>query len=128
MFNSDELALTSSLTLEFWILCSSLPSDAEAFVIGRHTAAPRDQKYFVTVRSDGLISFQIENDPFAHELLGPGCPTDCPQHIACTYDGSMMRIFVNGVEANSRVAAFDIQSTEGGSLRIGADFDDTGAN
>jgi hypothetical protein len=127
--DSDELSITSPITIEFLIKCNSYPAGAEAFIVGRHTAAPQDQSYYATVSPQGDLRFSIKGSGGATlTITGTTCSTTQVQRVAFTYNGNTMRAFVNGQEAGTLNTSVAVRSTIGGVLGIGADIDPIDAN
>ena len=114
--DAADLDLTTGMTLEAWVRPSSL-SPAGGRCCSRSAPAAwctrcmpattaRVPRAYVTVGAE----------------LGAPAPAALPlntwSHVAVTYDGAMLRLFVNGVEVGSRALSGPM-STSTGVLRIG---------
>ncbi len=100
---SDELNPTESLTLECWVYLNEIPSDTHIpHLISRFNC------YALTVGSNGLATAFIQNDE--GDWFSKGGTTTITTnkwyHLAATYDGSNLRVFVNG-EQEGMTTAYD---------------------
>ncbi len=108
------LDLTSGMTLEAWVKPSALSgwrtalikeaASGLAYALYAHDSSPRPAAY---IRIGG-------------DLTTPGSaalPTNAWTHLASTYDGTRLRLFVNGVETSTAVSGSIEQSAR--PLRIG---------
>ena len=108
------LDLTSGMTLEAWVKPSALSgwrtaliketASGLAYALYAHDNSPRPAAY---IRIGG-------------DRATPGnaaLPTNAWTHLATTYDGSRLRLFVNGVETSTAVSGSIEQSAQ--PLRIG---------
>jgi PKD repeat protein len=113
---SASLNVSSGMTLQAWIF----PTAAQS---GWRTIMQREvDTYFLNASNDagpllpsggGTIGGQVEI------LRGsPASPVNAWTHVALTYDGTMVRLYVNGVLASSSAASGAIQ-TNSNALRIG---------
>ena len=113
--DANDLDLTTGMTLEAWVRPSSLASW---------------RTVLLKQRTGGLVySLYASNDSSLAESdinivadLGTRrrrrSPLNTWSHMAVTYDGTMLRLFVNGIEVSSR-AMSGAMTTSTGVLRIG---------
>jgi hypothetical protein len=109
------LDLRNGMTLEAWVRPTS--------TTGARAVIYKDRNFAF---SYALLSSSSSSNPTVavrtnvdYTANGPtSIPTYVWTHLAATYDGSRLRLFVNGVEVDSRQAASAIM-TSSGALRIG---------
>jgi hypothetical protein len=86
------------ITVEVWMKATE-PNQSDRWMI--NTVGAADTGYRLGM-GEGKIVWQIPQTPWSHGLT---CPTPVEvgkwYHVAATYDGQMMRVYVNGEEAAS---------------------------
>jgi hypothetical protein len=114
------LDLTTGMTLEAWVNPSSLGSawrnviikerpNGEVFNLYAHTDSGRPVAY--------IVRASAPNAP--QDVQGStAIPLNSWTHLAVTYDGSVLRLYVNGAEAGNRTVSGSLV-TSTGALRIG---------
>jgi hypothetical protein len=110
--SSSALNPTSRLTLEAWVKPGSVTTS--------QTVARKDGQYLLRI-ADGRVFFRLWATWSAYtELAAPVVlrPSSW-QHLAATYDGVTMRLYVDGALVASRARSGGIQAT-GNSLYLGA--------
>jgi len=113
---SDELNPTESLTLECWVYLNEIPSDTHnPHLISRFNC------YSLTVGANGFATAYIQNDEgdWFSEAGTTTIATNKWYHLAATYDGSNLRVFVNG-EQEGITTAYDTMARTTLNFRIGA--------
>ena len=113
---SDELNPTESLTLECWVYLNEVPSSSHnPHLISRFNC------YSLTIGAGGLATAYIQNDEGAwfSEAGTTTITTNKWYHLATTYDGSNLRVFVNG-ELEGTTTANDTMARTTLNFRIGA--------
>ncbi len=114
--DSNSLDLTTGMTLEAWVFPTALRWAWRTVVIKEQ---PGQLAYALyantdTDRPSGHVFIGGDRDTRGPSML----PTNAWTHLAATYDGSRLRLYVNGVQASSRaLAGSTLRST--GALRIG---------
>ncbi|MBS1569650.1 MAG: hypothetical protein JST45_09425, partial [Bacteroidetes bacterium] len=85
--------------------------------------------YMIRCGANGTFSFNLGDGSGWHEVLSQdsALTLNTWQHVAGTYDGSTMRIYVNGVELANSAATFNIVSSANGT-EIGDWSNGTGRN
>jgi concanavalin A-like lectin/glucanase superfamily protein/Big-like domain-containing protein/putative Ig domain-containing protein len=115
---SGALNVTTSMTMEAWVY----PTEAGGWRTVVFKEAPEE----VWKHSYGLYSAFGAEGPGGHVLLEDSVNLHAPaalavnewSHLATTYNGSMLRLFVNGTE-RAAVAATGSIDVSAGDLRIG---------
>jgi len=114
--SSSSLNSTSAMTLEAWVYPSAARSTWSA-VLHRDP-----DTYYLHVSSPDGPMLPAGGGVFGSSeqyVSGPAAvPLNQWTHLASTYDGTILRLYVNGVEVSSRAMAGLIQSTAS-PLRIG---------
>ena len=113
----DDFIPASGLTVEAWVeidqfssLATVLRKDPTGFVASYHMRVDNGRPYFAIKGDNGLI-YQIVSS----QLI----PLDTPTHLAATYDGSAMKIFINGVLTDQVPAVHGPIGHSTGVFRIG---------
>ena len=116
--NANELNITESITISAWVKASSSSTD-RCYVSKRGTSGNAYQISQYTNKAIGL-SIWIGGGN-RKDLLGTtNHVQDVWYHVVGTYDGSYMRVYVNGVEENNQAQTGSIDTTAN-SFRIAAD-------
>ena len=117
--DANGLDLTTGMTLEAWV---------------NPSASAGWRNLLLKETAGGLVYSLYANDNAPHpastaiiggvEINTPGVtalPLATWSHVAATYDGTALRLFVNGVQVNTRAASGSL-STSTGALRIGGNL------
>ncbi len=105
---SQSLNLSQAMTLEMWIR----PDDVEVF--GRVGLVDNNGRYGLFLENGYNLLCEVS--------IGGGVVTNNEvvkkgggwQHVACTYDGAMVRIFLDGVEKVAETRTGPIGGSQGG--------------
>ena len=115
--NADELNITESITISAWVKTSSNSTD-RCYLSKRGTSG---NAYQISQYTSKVIGLSIWIGGVRKDLLGT---TNHVQnvwyHVVGTYDGSYMRVYVNGVEENNQAQTGSIDTTTN-SFRIAAE-------
>jgi len=119
----------SEITLSIWVNPNSLSSVNMIWSKGSDTSNDFSREWFWRIETDGtmiLIFTSGNTTDFRLDSSGT-IPTGTYTHLAATYDGSQMKLFINGLEDTSRSVSGSIQDDSGKSL-IGAQTDGNGGS
>ncbi|MGH2798631.1 MAG: LamG-like jellyroll fold domain-containing protein, partial [Thermoleophilaceae bacterium] len=114
--DASRLDLTDKMTLEAWVKPSALGSSWRTVILKEQ---PDDLVYGLYANATGAA-------PSGHVYVGDDMrtkgmetlPVGAWTHLAATYDGSMLRLFVNGVES-SNLAVDGRMASSSAPLRLG---------
>ncbi|MBB6548021.1 LamG-like jellyroll fold domain-containing protein [Nonomuraea rubra] len=114
--DSAGLRLTTGMTLEAWVRPSSV-SGWRTVVMKRHAGG---LAYALSAGApDQRPHARIHTTAAAADLPGTAAlPVGTWSHLAATYDGSLLRLYVNGTQVAQQPVTGPIR-TDGGALRIG---------
>ena len=105
------LALTTAVTLEVWARPSAVPPVGEPAIAGRDYAS-----YVLTYYTDGQVWWYISGG--GNNCKAPVSPGTW-HHLVGTFDGQVLRLYVDGRLADTRTSAAPTAG-RGGPFRIGA--------
>jgi hypothetical protein len=123
------LNITSTITLESWIKSTAIANASHSDgIFSKGTSSDSNSGVYETV----LINISGINYPFFRIRIGSSTPTysptnipinlNQPYHIVSTYNGSTLRVFVNGVESGTGLAASGNIETNTQQLAIGVRY------
>ena len=101
------------LTVELWVMAGQLPS--------KHATIIGSDLFSITLHPDASLSCDLAGDATSGGTVAVGAWT----HVACTYDGSNVRAYVNGdvVACRSDASMTEPLSDDPGLMELGNDFD-----
>ena len=116
----DSLDLSSGMTLEAWVKPDALSGGSYGWRTVVFKESGSDMAY-------GLYANNDANHPAGHvniigeqKAIGPDqIPLNAWTHLATTYDGATLRLYVNGVQVASKAQTGEMLATTG-PLRLGA--------
>jgi hypothetical protein len=100
VLNGQNLAPTTAVTVEAWIRTSSQRGTLQTIVskYRSNSGSDADDGYLLAIEPFGVARFQISNGSNFHILTGNGDLRDGQwHHVAGTYDGQWLRLYVDGV-------------------------------
>ncbi|MFB4265064.1 LamG-like jellyroll fold domain-containing protein [Nonomuraea sp. GTA35] len=113
--DSAGLRLTTGMTLEAWVRPSSV-SGWRTVVMKRHSGG---LAYALSAGAPDQRPHARVHTTAAADLPGTAAlPVNTWSHLAATYDGSLLRLYVNGTQVAQQPVTGPIR-TDGGALRIG---------
>jgi hypothetical protein len=119
--NASSVQITgSSITLEAWIYPTSWqPNFWQGNIINKELNGPNNG-YMLRVGGGGFLNFNLGSGVWNELTSSTAVLTlNTWQHIAGVYDGSYLRLYVNGVATDSLAATMSIANATGKNLTIG---------
>jgi mannosyl-glycoprotein endo-beta-N-acetylglucosaminidase len=122
--NDTSLQITGNqITLEAWIYASAFKNEVwQGCVVTKdqNDATAHDCGYMIRVGGSGMVNFNLGNNGW-NEINTPANAVSLNtwHHIAVTYDGGMMRIYVDGQEAAASAKVITIGNAVSRPLLIG---------
>lgn len=120
--NSSGLNPTNAITLEAWIKADSWKTLSwQGSIISKDGWAAGEQGYVLRCGANGTLSFNLGRGPNWEELTSTSgqMQTNKWYHVAATWNGSVQRLYINGIEVASRNFSGTINNGSY-ALRIGA--------
>lgn len=115
----------TAMTIKMWIRPASYPTKRREEMAGKSDGEVRmgiidgEATYRMYVQENGIIRCSLTGRPEAYSTIG--VPVGEWTRVACTFDGSVMRIYFNGVSVAEVKQAGKIQASIA-SMAIGHDF------
>jgi endo-beta-N-acetylglucosaminidase D len=119
--NGTSLQITGNkITLEAWINVNEFKSQPFAGSVIVKDQGSNSSGYMIRCGGNGIINFNIGNGSW-HEIntLANSVLLNSWQHVAATYDGTSMKIYVDGELAAQTTIAFTIGNATNSNLLIG---------
>jgi hypothetical protein len=99
--NDVSLQLSGQLTLEAWIYANTWKiSVFQGCIINKEQNVP-DYGYMLRAGQGGRLGFNLGNGSWHEIISAPLLSLNTWHHVAATYDGSKMRLFIDGVQTDS---------------------------
>ena len=121
--DETELNFSDALTVEGWIKLDTIGAGYQATIAGKwDDLSGNYREYLLTVNASGQASFYISSTGvnFPKAMWSTPLSTGAWYHLAGTYDGSNIKLYVDGIERASAPFTADMAiNTE--QLLIGAD-------
>ena len=118
--SSKSLEVTEQISIEFWFYPRSFPGELD--IVRKQQVNGDTYNYEFYVPGTGIISPNISGvvDPFPTTLLGGDeVPFDEWTHLAFTYNGEEVALYINGEQAYAQAASGNIP-TSSDTLYIGS--------
>jgi hypothetical protein len=115
--DSDLLDLSTGLTVEAWVNPAATPTSWKTIIMKE---APGFYVYalYISPSSHPAIYIVINGQEQGFEVASTTMPINMWSHLAGTFDGAMLRLYVNGIQVGSQAVSATIPATTG-VLRIG---------
>ena len=114
----EELTLSNSLSIAAWICPDALPAFAPILVRTGDTDEWNDG-FALFVGENGTLAACVRGGDDAGEVAGGALATNEWNHVALTYSGTALRLYLNGVEIASRTFAFRASADAPAPLAVG---------
>ena len=114
----EELTLSNSLSIAAWICPDALPAFAPILVRTGDTDEWNDG-FALFVGENGTLAAYVRGGDDAGEVVGGALVTNEWNHVALTYSGTALRLYLNGVEIASRTFAFRASADAPAPLAVG---------
>lgn len=110
--NTDEINPTESLTVEAWIYANSWRTNIWQGAVVSKVQGDPDRGYTIVAGRDGRAEFQIsDNGSWSGAQSGPVMLLNRWYHLAGVFDGSTVKLYINGIlqaqNSASQIAASD---------------------
>lgn len=108
--NGNLDSLSNQITIEAWIFAHSIPAYNKPRIVDRSDDAYTDRFILHFVDGTQIIAFNIN----ANKVYSNNIPLSTWVHVAGTYDGQIMKVYVNGnLEASSYVSTIiDVKNSD----------------
>ena len=119
--NGSSLQITGNkITLEAWINVNEFKSQPFAGSVIVKDQGSNSSGYMIRCGGDGIINFNIGNGSW-HEINTPvnSVQLNNWQHVATTYDGTTMKIYIDGELVAQTNSTFTIGNANNSNLLIG---------
>ncbi len=120
--NGSSLQITGNkITIEAWINVNEFKSQPFAGSVVVKDQGSNSSGYMIRCGGNGIINFNIGNGSW-HEINSPAnaIQLNTWQHVATTYDGTSMKIYIDGdLIAESNLPGLTIGNAAGSNLLVG---------
>jgi hypothetical protein len=118
--DTPSLDLTTGMTLEAWVYPISFSRQRGIIVKER---SGRSGVYALNIRRESTVAksagkVTLKDGSATHLMSATPLPVNTWSHVAVTYNGKVLRLYLNGRETSSRLVA-GVLLTSTGSLRLG---------
>ena len=118
--DANDLDFTTGMTLEAWVYPTTMGSGSWRTVLLKER--PGGEVYNLYAHATNVTATYVVRAAQPSVPLDARAPTQLPvntwSHLAATYDGSMLRLYVNGTQVGTRTVAGPLL-TSSGVLRLG---------
>lgn len=116
--SSATLAPTNALTLSAWIRPDSVT--ATQFIINKAISTSANGDYFLVLRNTGVLGIVVNSGVEGARTGNTALTTNTWYHVVGTWDGSNLRMYLNGVADSIAQPLSGTMANNGDNLGIGA--------
>jgi hypothetical protein len=116
--DSNSLDLTSGMTLEAWVYPTALGTTWRTAVIKEQPSANLTYALYANTETTRPSGHVYVNGAESSVKGSSALSLNAWAHLAATYDGTTLRVYVNGTQAATKTVGGNITTTNG-ALRIG---------
>lgn len=117
--DTASLDLTTASTLETWVRLQAYPVAGARAMIVDHNGG-----YAAFISPSGLLTCSVSVDASTRFESPSVIPLGAWTHIACTYDGAALRMWIGGVEVGALAGTGNIGTADTAGTRIGGNVPD----
>lgn len=117
--DSSVLDPTDALTIEAWVVAPSVSNDRGIVYKGMASNSIAYLQYAL-LQSSGGVAFELKQFATSADMVWASVPATTWSHVAATYDGTTMRLYINGSLKASKTAPGLLGSGNGQPLDIGS--------
>jgi hypothetical protein len=112
------MRLGNTHTIEFWVYPTRYPTNT-ARIVSKGTN--QTINYSVALKSNGQVEYQfrVGNGDLPTVTSAAALPTNQWSHVACTYNGSDLRVYINGQQSATLFSGRNVVITSTRPLRFG---------
>lgn len=122
--DNSSLDFTSNFSIEVWVKPTAFNSNSwDNTIIGKDSDENSGSGYVLRCGGNGILSFNLGTNAGWKEVTSStnALTLNVWQHVAATYDGATLKIYVNGVQVGS-AANTNVAKTNSMDLNIGAGY------
>ncbi len=129
VWDRDDLNPVDGLTVTAWINPSGWPGQVNASIVAKvantgawYPLTPQNAGYALRGGAGGVVSFSVAvGTKFRQAISTATVPTGSWHHVAATFDGQHVSVYIDGVLAAATSASGSLSPAVGANLMVGAD-------
>ena len=109
---SPSFDLATGHGVAFWVRLNALPASGKSFyLVNKWTVSAEDKR--VSIDGNGKVNYFLYGTTSPAVTSATPLQTGVWTHVAATYDGTAMKIYINGVKESSAAATGDVSDGTG---------------